>query len=326
MVKKYLYAGRKRRQHKTPQNIEGKERHQIQENMLFLFHIPESSAQLPEGVRNRVLALLHIGSLPVTAQQGQGADHPPCRGNEEGNHHSRALADSDGAGAQHQSQAHQEGDHGAYVAEGITGGGNGVHPFIGGDLREHGIIGHQAGGKAHLGNNVKGQKGQPGPGQAQRRAAQDAHEHADDENRLLEAPVIGQGAADGADQRHQKGGHAAGIAPVSQIMGLIEPRAVGHGVKEDGNQGCCQENEGRIAHVIEHPVPLQRGKANFFFHFSLRIFHSLLKTIDSHFQAVFRFRSNQPNAAANSGPSSLPAVLRAVSWEARMGNRSRASL
>ena len=191
---------------------------QIQENMLLLPNLPEGAPQLSEGGENGAAGMLHEGGLTVTLQQRLGAYEPPPGGNEEGYDHGRSRADADLVPEQHQKQAKNEGNHGADVAVGVAHGGYRVHPLVGGDLREHGVVEHQAGGIPHLGQNEHDQKRQPSAHAAHGGAAENAQKHTGHENGLFEPPVVGQRAADGADDGHQQRRDGTGVAPIGQIQ------------------------------------------------------------------------------------------------------------
>ena len=137
---------------------------QIQENMLLPLDLLEGPGQLGEGIPDGVRRCLHIGLLPVFPEQGQGADQPPGGNDQEGQHHGGGHRQADLASKKHQHQADHEGDHGADVAIGIAQGGHIVHSLFGGDLRQHGVIKDQTGGKANFCQYKNHQKGQPGPG------------------------------------------------------------------------------------------------------------------------------------------------------------------
>ena len=137
---------------------------QIQENMLLPLDLLEGPGQLGEGIPDGVGRCLHIGLLPVFPEQGQGADQPPGGNDQEGQHHGGGHRQANLASQEHQHQADHEGDHGADVAVGIAQGGHIVHPLFGGDLRQHGVIKDQTGGKANFCQYKNHQKGQPGPG------------------------------------------------------------------------------------------------------------------------------------------------------------------
>ena len=238
--------------------------------MLLLPNLPEGASQLSAGGENGAAGMLHEGGLTVTLQQRLGAYEPPPGGNEEGYDHGRSRADADFAAEQHQKQAKNEGNHGADVAVGVAHGGYRVHPHVGGDLREHGVVEHQAGGISHLGQNEHDQKRQPSAHAAHGGAAENAQKHTGHENGLFEPPMVGQRAADGTDDGHQQRGDGTGIAPVGQIQRLVQPAGSRQSVEINGNQSRNQQNERGIADVIENPAPLQCGEFDFF-HF----YHSL---------------------------------------------------
>ena len=186
--------------------------------MLLLPNLPEGVSQPTEGGGNGIAAVLHEGGLAVTLQQRLGAYEPPHGGNEEGNDHGRSRADADLIAEQHQQQTEDEGNHGTDVAVGVAHGGYRVHPLVSGDLREHGVVEHQTGGIPHFGENEHHQKCQPSRSHAHGGAAENAQKHTGHENRLLEAPVVSQRAADGTDDGHQQRGSGTGVAPIGQVQ------------------------------------------------------------------------------------------------------------
>lgn len=145
--------------------------------MLLLPDFPEGVSQTPEGRRNGIAAVLHEGGLAVTLQQRLGAYEPPPGGNEEGYDHGRSRADADLIAEQHQQQTEDEGNHGTDIAVGVAHGGYRVHPLVGGDLREHGVVEHQTGGIPHFGQNEHHQKRQPSRSHAHGGAAENAQKH-----------------------------------------------------------------------------------------------------------------------------------------------------
>ena len=134
---------------------------QIYKNVLFLLHVFQGSAQLAEAVQKAAVFRGDKGGLVIPAEQRKRAADPPQGGDEEGNDHGASLGQAEDLGHQHQNQADDEGNHGADVAEGIAQGGDLVHPGILGDLRQHGIIEHQAGGVTHPGENEDAQEAEP---------------------------------------------------------------------------------------------------------------------------------------------------------------------
>ena len=234
--------------------------------MLFLAGVPEGAAQLPEGILDGMLRPLHIGLLTVALQQRQCAAQPPDGNQQEGDSHSRAGGQANFVPQQHQHQAENEGNDGADVAIGVALGGDVVHACIGGDLRQHGVVEHQAGGIAHLGQNIDHQKGQPAPGSAQGGAADNAQQHHGYEQLLFKALLVCQCAADGGDEGHHQCRYGACIAPEGQILAFVQSACACQGIKVNGNQGGYQQDEGGVAHIVENPVSFQGRELKFFLH------------------------------------------------------------
>ena len=241
---------------------EEEEGNEIQENVLFLPGVPDGPAQLTEGILQRAAASFHKGGLAVLFQKGQGAQNPPKGGNEESAHHGGGLAQAEGVVHEHQNQAENEGNHGADVAEGVAHGGDLVHAVSGGDLREHGVVEHQAGGVVHLCHNKNHKKAQPARRQTQSGAADAAHGRRQQEDLLLEFPVR-QGAADGGDKGNQNGGNGACIAPIAEVKVLVKAAGACQGIEVNGKHGRYQKRKGRVSDVVEDPALFQRGQFEF---------------------------------------------------------------
>ena len=234
--------------------------------MLLLLHFLEGLGQTAEAVQKRMVTGLHEGNLAVGLQQRQGADHPPHGGDHKGNGHGSAHGQADLARKQHQRQTGNKGNDGTDVAHGITHSGNIVHPLLGGHLGQHGVVEHQTGVEAHLGDDEDHKEGKPRPCGAQRRAADSAQQHTECKDGFFIPPMIRQRTAEGADQRHKQSGQRGGVAPVGHILRLRQSGSIRQGVEVNGHNGGNQQDKGGITDVIQHPISFQGRKSEFIFH------------------------------------------------------------
>ena len=135
-------------------------------------------------------------------------------------------------------------------------------------------------------------------GGSQGGTAENTQHDTQSEQRLFEAFVVRQGAADGADERNQKGGNGGGDAPVGEVLALRQPGGIGQGVEIDGDDGGDQQNKGGVADVVADPGFFQSREFELFFHIPL---------------------SNQPKIGANSSPRGLFSSSARTSCSARTG-------
>ena len=139
------------------------ESNQVHKNVLVFFCLLKGVCQLAEGGAHRVAYALAAGSLAVLFHQRQAANCPPKGGDHKRYDQRRNLADTKDIAAQHRNQAHRKGNYRADITQGIAQGGYSVHFLVGGDLRQHSVIEHDAAVITHSGDDKDHQKGQPVP-------------------------------------------------------------------------------------------------------------------------------------------------------------------
>ena len=231
--------------------------------MLLCLGILEGADQLAEGVAQGRALTVHVGGLLIALQQGQAENDPPCGGDQECHHHGAAHGHAEAVAEQHQHQTDHKRHHGADVAEGITQRGDVVHPLIGGDLGQHGVIEYDAGMEADLCQNEDTQEPQPVGGDAEAGAGDASQKNRQKEDGLLELPV-GEGAADGSDNGHKDGGDGAGVTPVAEVHILVDTGGTGQRIEVDRDQGGHQQSKGGVADVVEDPVAFKGSELGLF--------------------------------------------------------------
>jgi len=135
------------------------ERQQIEEDMLLFFRFQKGFSELPESSGNGIAFRFLEGLLLIGSGKGHTAADPPQGRDHKGDDQRSDLGDSDQIITQHQCKAENKRNYRTDVAIGIAHGGDLVHPTGCGDFSEHGIVEHQAGGIANLGNDEDHQEG-----------------------------------------------------------------------------------------------------------------------------------------------------------------------
>ena len=227
---------------------------QVQEDVLLLLGFLDGLPKLTEGLQESTLHRRLVSGLLMVLHQRQGAGKPPGTGDGKADDQSGDLRNAEAFIAKGQHKAQGEGNAGADVAEGIAGGGDPIHPFRGGDLREHCIVEYQAGGIANSGHYEDHQEGKPAPGSAQSKTGKSADQHCTHKQGLFIAFPVSQCAAQRADDGNQNGSNRAGIAPVGKVIGLRNTGGGCQRVKVDRQQSCYQQDKGRVANIIEVPA------------------------------------------------------------------------
>ena len=228
-----------------------------EEDLLFRPDVAEGAPQSRETLAHGVLWPLHVVLLFVAFEQRQREEEPPDGRDAEGELHGQRHRDADGTAAQDQRQRENEGRAAADIAPGVASGGNHVHAFVGGDVREHGVVEDEARLVADLGDHKDHQEDQPVAGSAQRHAAHQPDHQKEQKDRPFEPAGIGQRAKgrphEGHSQRHDRGS----VTPVGQVIHAREAGTFSQAVEIDRHDRCDQERESRVADVVKDPVAFE---------------------------------------------------------------------
>ena len=218
------------------------------------------------------IALLAV-TLLVGAQQGHGERQPPQAGDDKSEPRAGERVETqDARPAENERDAEDERDGRAHVTPCVTRAGDCVHPLVGGDVGEHGVVERHRRVEAYRAEYVDHEEDGCAHGNGLSKAQNEAGEEKAGEELNLVAGVIGEGAQDGHKQGDDERCDGLGVGPGGHELGRMRPGV--DSVEVDGDHRGVQQHERGISHIVHDPVA-----------FHLRIFHRVFLARDRYVDA-----------------------------------------
>ena len=162
-----------------------------------------------------VLARLVVRLLDVP-EHGNREANPPCRGDDEGDLHCGLKCEAEAVPHQDDREAHDEGHHASDVAPGIALARDLVHSLVARRVDQQRVVKDHGAVEHHRRDNVDDQKRNRLGGEAQRYRRDHSSGHGADDELLLHAAHVGDGAEDGHEKRDHQRGDGLSVAPRHQ--------------------------------------------------------------------------------------------------------------
>ena len=238
--------------------------------------------------------------LADVPDQGDGKEQPPGGGDEE-----RNLETPGGhPGDEEHGDAGDKGDAGTDVPPGVAVGGHHIHPLVGGDVGEHGIIKDVAGGIPQPGRHKDPEEPEPVGGAGQAHRPQEAQGQGAEEEPPFHPLVVRHRPQDGGKHRQDQDGGRGDQPPQPRGGGGVHSRFLHQLGEKQGDGGGDQHGESGIGHVVKDPADLGFGQSLGLFHqgTSFPSFFLCEKKKGSKKETAYLF----PECAARRAPGMLP--------------------